>query len=58
MLLSLKSFAAEKKHWAMQKLFLEKEKKRWKNGQVSEIFKTIGTYMPAWKGKKEEKREE
>ena len=28
LLLSLKSFVVEKKHWAMQKLFIKKEKKR------------------------------
>ena len=48
LLLSLKSFVAEKKHWAMQKLFMKKQKKELrKNGQVSEIFKTMGTQMPA-----------
>ena len=30
MLLSLKSFIAEKKHWAMQKLFIKKRKKELK----------------------------
>ena len=44
LLVSLKSFVAEKKHGAMQKLFI---KKREKNGQVSEISKTMGTQMPA-----------
>ena len=30
----------------------KKRKKRWeKNGQVSEILKTMGTQMPAWKKK-------
>ena len=47
--LSLKSSVAEKKHVAMQNLFIKKRKMR-KNGQVSEIFKTMGTLMP----KKEE----
>ena len=39
------SFVVEKRHGAMQKLFIKKEeKKRWeKNGQVFEIFKTMGT---------------
>ena len=38
------SFVAKKRHGAMQKLFIKKEeKKRWKNGQVTEIFKTMGT---------------
>ena len=38
------SFVAEKRHGAMQKLFIKKEKKEMrKNGQVSEIFKTMGT---------------
>ena len=39
------SFVVEKRHGALQKLFIKKEKKKsWeKNGQVSEIFKTIGT---------------
>jgi hypothetical protein len=34
----------------MQKLFIKKEKKKKikrKNGQVSEILKTMGTYIPA-----------
>ena len=44
LLLSLKSFVAEKRHGAMQKLFIKKERK---NGQVSEILKTMGTPMPA-----------
>jgi hypothetical protein len=41
----------------MQKLFKkskEKKKRVQKNGQVSEISKTIGTYMPALKEKKDE----
>ena len=42
LLLSLKSSVAEKKHVAMQNLFIKKRKMR-KNGQVSEIFKTMGT---------------
>ena len=42
-------FVAEKRHGAMQKLFIKKEKKKEmrKNGQVSVIFKTMGTQMPA-----------
>ena len=43
-------FVIEKRHGAMQKLFIKKreEKKRWeKNEQVSEIFKIMGTQMPA-----------
>ena len=40
----------------MQKLFIKKEKeekkRREKNGQVSEIFKTMGTQMSAWKKRK------
>ena len=43
------SFVAEKRHGAMQKLFIKKErkeKKELKNGQVSEIFKTMGAQMP------------
>ena len=40
----------EKEAWAMQKLFMkEKEKKKWKNGQMSKISKTMGTHKPAWK---------
>ena len=42
LLLSLKSSVAEKKHVAMQKLFIKKRKMR-KNEQVSDIFKTMGT---------------
>ena len=38
------NFVAEKRHGAMQNLFIKKKKKRRdKNGQVSEIFKTIDT---------------
>ena len=40
------SFVAEKRHGAMQKLFIkkrEKKKKLRKNRQVSEISKTMGT---------------
>ena len=48
LLLSLKSSIAEKKHVAMQKLFIKKRKMR-KNGQVSKIFKTMGTWMPVQK---------
>ena len=45
LLLSLKSFVAEKRHGSMQKLFIKKErKKKW---QVSEIWKTMGTQMLA-----------
>ena len=45
------SFVVEKRHGAMQKLFKKKRKKRKKklkkNGQMSEICKTMGTQMPA-----------
>ena len=56
LLLSHKSFVAEKRHGAMQKLFIKKRRKRKKrkqkkrlrkNGQVSEISKIMGTQMPA-----------
>jgi hypothetical protein len=44
LLISL-SVVTEKRHRAMQKLFKKKEKKKRveKNGQVSEIYKTMGT---------------
>jgi hypothetical protein len=42
LLLSLKSFVAEKKYVAMQNLFLKKKR----NEQVSGIFKTMGTQIP------------
>ena len=43
-----KKIVVEKKHGVMQKLFIKKRKKeRLKNGQVSEILKTIGTQMLA-----------
>ena len=46
LLLSLKSSVAKKRHGAMQKLFIKKKKKELrKNGQVSEIFKIMGTQM-------------
>ena len=39
------SFVEEKRHGAMEKLFIKKKKKRRdeKNRQVSEILKTMGT---------------
>jgi hypothetical protein len=44
------SFITEMRHRAMQKLFMEKEEKKWerklKNGQVSKISKIMGTLMP------------
>jgi hypothetical protein len=51
--LSLKSFVAEKRHRAMQKLFIKKKKERVlkKNRQVSEISETMGTPMPTKKKK-------
>jgi HSP90 family molecular chaperone len=43
----LQVFIAEKRHGTMQKLFVKKEEKELrKNGQVSEILKTMGTQMP------------
>jgi hypothetical protein len=46
LLISLLKFVVEKRHGAMEKLFIKKErneKKSWeKNGQVSEISKTMG----------------
>jgi hypothetical protein len=40
----LRSFNYRKEAWAMQKLFMKKTRKSiGKNGQVSEIFKTMGT---------------
>ena len=45
LLLSLKSFVAEKKHVSMQKLFIKK------NRQVSEILKTMGTVTLNFKDK-------
>ena len=46
--LSWKVLITEKEAWAMQKLFI-KRKGIEKNRQVSEILKTMGTQMPAWK---------
>ena len=49
------SFVAEKRH-GLCKVIQKKrdEKKSWeKNGQVSEILKTMGTQMPVWKKEKE-----
>ena len=45
------SFVAEKRHGAMQKLFIKKERKEKKwwekmDTRVLEIFKTMGTQMP------------
>jgi hypothetical protein len=43
------SFVAEKRHVAMQKLFIKKKEERSieKNGQVSKIFKTMGSLIPS-----------
>ena len=51
-------FCCRKEACGYAKVIYEKrkEKKRWKNGQVFEIFKTMGTQMPAWKRKR--KRDE
>ena len=48
----LSNVLLQKKAWDMQKLFIKKEKEKKqrelrKNGQVSEISKTMGTQMPA-----------
>ena len=42
------SFVVEKRHAAMQKLFIRKKVKKElrKNGQVFEISKTMGTTLP------------
>ena len=52
----LKSFNYRKEAWAMQELFIKKEKKRVlkKNGQVSEISKIMGTQIPAIKKERDE----
>ena len=47
--LSWKVSIVEREAWAMQKLFIKEKESIGKNGQVSEIFKTMGTQMPAWK---------
>ena len=42
-------FCWRKEAWAMQKLFIKNKKREesiGKNGQVSEISKTMGTQMP------------
>jgi hypothetical protein len=53
LLLSLKSFIAEKMHVAMQELFEKRErKKELKKGQVFEISKTLGTQMSTLKKKR------
>jgi hypothetical protein len=46
LLLSLKSFCCRKEAWGYAKLIHKKEKRVEKNGQVSEISKTMGTQMP------------
>ena len=46
--ISQKFYCSQKKHEAMQKLFMKRQKKKKsveKNGQVSEIYKTMGTPM-------------
>ena len=55
--ISQKFCCSQKKHEAMQKLFMKRRKKKKsveKNGQVSEIYKIMGTPMPAWKKRKDE----
>ena len=39
-------FCYRKEAWVMQKLFIKKEKSVEKNGQVSEISRTMGTQIP------------
>ena len=52
--LSWKVSLAEKRGMGYAKVIHEKKKKKyWKNGQVSEISKTMGTQMPAWKKNRE-----
>ena len=51
LLLSLKSSAVEKKHVAMQKLFIKKERDK-KNGQMSELLKQWVLRCPLEKKKK------
>jgi hypothetical protein len=46
-------FCCRKEVRDMQKLFIKKKKKLRKNGQVSEISKTIGTQMLAGKRRKD-----
>ena len=45
--LSWKVLNCRKEAWAMQKLFIKGKESIEKNGQVSEMFKTMGTQMPA-----------
>ena len=51
---SWKVSIVEEEAWAMQELFMKEKEKYWKNGQVSEISKTMGTQMPAWKKERDE----
>ena len=57
--LSWKVSIAKWEAWAMQKLFMKKRRKKkkkyWKNGQVSEIYRTMGTQMPAQKKEERER---
>ena len=39
--------------WAMQKLFIKEKESIEKNRQVSEILKTMGTQIHAWKKRDE-----
>ena len=50
--ISQKFCCSQKRHGAMQKLFIKKKKE--KNGQVSKILKTMGTQMPTSKRKEKE----
>ena len=54
--ISQKFYCSQKKHEAMQKLFMKRQKKKKsveKNGQVFDIYKTMGTPMLAEKRRDE-----
>jgi hypothetical protein len=52
-LIFLSKFCCRKETWGHTKVIHKKRKKVEKNGQVSEILKTMGTQMPPEKKKKE-----
>ena len=61
--ISLESFNCRRRGMGYAKVIHKKrerakEKVLKKNGQVSEISKTMGTQMPAWKKKEKEKKDE
>ena len=54
--LSWKVSIAEEEARAMQELFMKEKEKYWKNGEVFEISKTMGSQMPTIKREREKEK--